>query len=148
MQAIAPIGIGLSVLSGIMGAQGQSAAYRYAQSQAERRALAARTAADQTDAALRDQLVTTLGNIEAIRASANIDPTSPTGQAILEREREVSERQRRIQVGNLQAQGAQYESDAAFYGSAASSALGIGYLNAFGSGIKSLVGMRTTTTYG
>lgn len=47
-----------------------------------------------TDVTMRDELNTTLGNIDAIRAAAHIDPTSPTSAAIRERETLVSDRQR------------------------------------------------------
>lgn len=143
MQAALPIiGMGLQVAGGIMGSQGQAAGYRHAAAQAERKALAARTAADETDASLRGELMTTLGNIRAIRAAAGVLPDSPTGLAIAAGEEKESDRQRLIKVSSLIAQSKQYSDDASFYKSAASTALSTGYLTAFGKGISGLSTMK------
>ena len=133
--------VGFGAAGAIAKGAGDAAGYRHAEDKAQRMALAARTAADETDAQLREELTTTLGNIEAIRAAANIDPTSPTGLAIMDEEQRVSDRQRRIKVGSLKAQATQYDRDAAFYGSMAGPALGLGFLNAFSGGIKTLAGL-------
>ncbi len=129
---------GLSVASGIEQGQATSAAYKQKEADAQRVAFAAKTAADQTDSELRDELHVTLGNIDAIRAAAGVGADSPTGQAIRERETEVSDRQRRIRVGNLLSQADQSTADAAFYNSSASSALGMGLLSGLAGGFKSL----------
>ncbi len=133
---------GLSVASGISQGQGQAAAYKAKEAAAQRQAFDARTAADQTDSALRDELHITLGNIDAIRAAAGIDSTSPTGQAIAENEAKVSDRQRRIRVGNLLSQADQSEADARYYNSAAGSALGMGLLGGVASGFNKLSALK------
>jgi len=132
---------GLQVAGSIQQARAAAAGYQYKEAQAQRQAFAARTAADQTDAALRDELNLTLGNIEAIRAAAGVGRDSPTGIAVAEREAEVSDRQRRIRVGNLLSQADQFDADARYFNSAAGSALSTGYLGAFGTGLKSLSGL-------
>lgn len=104
-------------------AEGKAREYEFKAQQAERQARAARTAADQTDAFLRDELTTTLGNIEAIRAAGGVAAGSPTSEAILAREEDVSERQRRIKVGNIKAQAAESEEGARFYRDAATRSL-------------------------
>jgi hypothetical protein len=43
--------------------------------------------AAQTDTVMREQLATVLRNIEAVRASGNVDPTSPTTVAMEDRSR-------------------------------------------------------------
>lgn len=132
---------GLSVASGAMQGKATAAGYAQKESQAQRTAFAARTAADQTDSQLRDELSITLGNIDAIRAAAGVGADSPTGQAIRERETTVSDRQRRIKVGNLISQADASDSDALFYRSAQSSALGLGWLSGFAGAMKSLSGL-------
>jgi hypothetical protein len=139
--ALSAAPLALSAFGSITEAQGKAAGYRQAEDKAQRQAMAARTAADQTDTALREELATTLGNIASIRAAANIDPTSPTGLAIAEEERRQSERQRLIRTGNLRAQATQSDRDASFNRYAASNAMTSGYINAFSQGIKGLSGL-------
>lgn len=133
---------GLQVMGGLSAAQGQAAGYRYAQDRAERLELNAKTAANETDTQLREELGRTLGQIQAIRAAANTDGSSPTAIAIEDEETRQSDRQRRIKVGNLNAQASQYGADAEYYGYAGGQALQTGYLNAFATGIKGLAGVR------
>ncbi len=132
---------GLQVAGGISKARGEAAGYQYKEAQAQRQAFAARTAADQTDAGLRDELSVTLGNIAAIRAAAGVGADSPTGMAIEDRNATISDRQRRIRVGNYMTQADQSDADARYFNYAAGSALETGYLNAFGTGLKSLSGL-------
>lgn len=135
-------GTGLQVAGGLSRAKGEAAAYQHKEAQAQREARAARIAADQTDAFFRDELNTTLATIDAIRASSGVNVDSPTGQALRARETEVSDRQRKIKVGNLRMQADQSERDSAFYRYAAGRTLKTGYLDAFGTGIKGLAGLR------
>ena len=95
--------IGLQTLGGVLQAHGQAQGYQQA-GQGAAAARAASTAADQTDAALRDELETSRGNIATLRAAAGIDSSSPTSLALIAENREESDRQRRIKVGNLRAQ--------------------------------------------
>lgn len=141
MMVTSLVGTGLQVMGGIEQARGQAAGYQYREAQAQRQAFNARTAADQTDAFLRDELAVTLGNIAAIRAAAGVGADSPTGQAIIAKEQDISDRQRRIKVGNIQSQADQSEADARYFNFAASNALSTGYLGAFGKGLKTLSGI-------
>lgn len=129
---------GLEVVGGLLEAKGKAEGYKYSEEKARRQAAAARTAADETTAQLTDELSTTLGNIQAIRAAAGADSASPTALAIMGKETEVAERQRRIQVGNLYAQAEQSELDRRYFRSAASSALLAGTVGAFARGAKTL----------
>lgn len=95
-------------------------------------------AAAETDTNIREELKTTVANIRAIRASAGIDPDSPTTAAILANEGRISERERRIRVGNIMAQAASDKRAAQFYKSAAPNTFLYGTLGAFGSGFTSL----------
>lgn len=117
-------------------AQGAAAADKFKAQQSAEAAKVGRTAAAQTDAALRDELHTTLGNIAAIRASTGTDPYSPTGNAIAEKNIEISDRQRRIRVNNIMQQVGLDEQGAGFYRSAAKNAMFAGTLGAAASGFK------------
>lgn len=104
---------------------------------AERAAEFGRIQANQTDAGLREELQTTLANIDAIRASSNIMPGSPTGEAIKDRESYISDRQRRAKVTSIMAQAdedqrtATYDrSVAAYERSVGRQAVLMGYLGA------------------
>lgn len=144
MQALPLVmlaGTGLQVGSSLMKARGQADAYKFQEAQAQRKAYAARTAADQTDAQLRDELDVTLGNIFAIRAASNASIDSPTSQALIDKNVERSDRQRMIKVGNLLNQANADDSAARYYSSAADQAMTTGWLNAGSSLIKGLGGL-------
>ena len=116
MAAAAPIFMGLS---GIVGAVGQYQAGNYAAAQSKRAAQVGRIQADQIDASYREELNSTLANIKSIRASAGVDPNSPTGQAVNEDQVRTSNRDRIIDVGSKRMQANQDEADAKFRKSAA-----------------------------
>jgi len=60
--------------------------------------------ANLTDATMRQNLNTTIGNIETIRAAGNIDPSSPTSAALLEQNERRSDSQRMAAVGSIRSQ--------------------------------------------
>ncbi|MBM3505903.1 MAG: hypothetical protein FJX65_18835 [Alphaproteobacteria bacterium] len=104
---------------------------------AERAAEFGRVQADQTDVSHREEPATVLANIDAQRASSGLDPTSPTGIALKERETEVSDRDRRNRVTGLRLQAEEDERQAAYGRSVATyqravgrSALKLSYFNA------------------
>jgi hypothetical protein len=98
------VAAGASTASGLFSASGQAQATSYQSAQAAVAARRGKIAAAETDTTLRQNLQDTIGNIRAIRASAGIDPNSPTTQAIIASESAKSERSRRIQVANAEAQ--------------------------------------------
>jgi hypothetical protein len=79
--------------------------------------------ASQTGAQMTRNLNTTLGNIDAIRAAAHTDPTSPTGVAVRENTAAIGNEQRNITVDNIKTQTDQQVSDAAYYRTASANAL-------------------------
>lgn len=91
------------------GANAKAADADFQAERAQRAAEFGRVQADQTDAQLREDLATTVANIDAIRASSNIDPRSPTGYAIKDRETYVSDRTRRNAVTSIRMQAAEDE---------------------------------------
>jgi hypothetical protein len=118
--------------------QGEAATQEYLAKRDERAAELGRLRAVQTDVALRDELTTTLANIDAIRAAANIDITSPTTFAIKGHETEVSDRQREIKVASINAQADEDEASARYRRRVAEDALFGSYLGAGASLLKGL----------
>ena len=133
------LGLGLQTIGGLAQAKATSDAQSFQADQATRAARAGRVAADQTDAALRDELATTVSHIQAIRASAGMGD-SPTSEAIIDKESEVSDNQRRIRVGNLRSQAEDDDRSAAFLRRSARSSLNLSYLSAAGLGMSGLSG--------
>ncbi len=114
----------------LMQAQGQAAGAKAQQIKAQKAAQIARVQADQADSAYRDELRTTLANIDTIRASANVDSASPTAFALRNQAREDSDMQRERKVSGIRMQANQLDQDAAFYGSAARNYITAGLVNA------------------
>jgi hypothetical protein len=83
----------------------------------------------QTNAQMTRNLSITLGNIDAVRAAARSDPTSPTGAAVRDYADQVGTNQKNIKVDSIMAQAQEDEAQAAYMRSASSSAL-------LGGGIK------------
>lgn len=90
---------------------------------AERSATLGRTQADLTDATLRDQLATTLGNISVIRAAGHIDPSSPTSAAVMGYEARKADLQREAALTSIHAQVTEDEASAAYLHKAAAFSL-------------------------
>lgn len=114
MGATAPIvglasiaSIGMSVAGNITKGSGTQAADNFQADRAARAAEFGQTQALLTDTTDRENLNTTLGNIEVVRAAAGIDPTSPTTEALMDRSTELSNRQRMAAVGSIKAQSAE-----------------------------------------
>lgn len=119
MQALPAIGGILSGVSGVVGAMGASAGQKWEGEKAKRAAEVGRVRADQIDATYRDELNSTIANIRAIRSSSGASVASPTGMAIEADQQRISDRDRKIDVGNQRMQANQDEQDAKFRKSAA-----------------------------
>jgi phage I-like protein len=113
-----------------MKGQGQQAADDFKAAQQERAATYGRLKAQQTDAQMIEQTNTQLGNIDAIRAAAGADPTSPTSYALKDRTAALSNRNRSITVDNILAQAASDEADANYMRQAGDYALTSSFVNA------------------
>lgn len=122
--------LGLSAFSAIEKGAGTKAADDYQAARLEKAAAYGRTEAEQTSGQMLENLNVTLGNIDAVRAAAHTDPTSPTGAAIRDATEYKGDRARSIQVGNILAKASQDERDAAYMRSAGSFAMNMSYLNA------------------
>jgi hypothetical protein len=97
---------------------------------AERAAEFGKMQAGLTDTVMREQLNTTLSNIDVIRAAAHVDPTSATGVAVEAYQSKISDRQRTAALANINQQVAQDTADADYLRKAGQFALNQGYLGA------------------
>lgn len=123
-------GAGLSAYADILKGQGTAAGENYKAASLENAAQRGRVAAAQTGASETEKLVQTLGNIDAVRAAAHTDPTSPTGAAIRDWNETLGLTKKSIDVDNIMAQSQQEDSDAAYLRSASKYALLGGELGA------------------
>ena len=123
-------GVGLSAYGSVLKGEGQAAGDQYQAERLDTEATYGRLKADQVGAQLTERLNITLQNIDAVRAAARDDPSSPTGQAVRDYQEMIGTRQKTITVDNILAQTQQNEADAAFYRNAASSALLSGNISA------------------
>lgn len=113
----------MSGVSGVVGAVGASQGQKWEAEKSKRAAEVGRVRADQIDASYRDELNSTIANIRAIRSSSGASVNSPTGRAIESDQQRISDRDRKIDVGNQRMQATQDEADAKFRRSAAKTAL-------------------------
>lgn len=124
------MGLGLSAFSSVMKGEGEKAGYDMRAAKLEQAAAFGKVQAEQTAAQFSEQLNTTLGNIDAVRAAAGIDPTSPTTAAIEGKQTYVSNRQKNTTVDNILNQAKTNEADARYMREAGDFALKQGYLSA------------------
>lgn len=144
--AAAAISTGFQVAGSVAGAYGQKQGADQAAYAAQRRVEAGKLKALQTDTALREELASTIGNIEAVRAAANTNPNSPTIMAIKQNTRGRMDEDRKRQVGNIESQVAQDQAAVRFYRSYGRRAMVGGLLTAGGqlasAGAKSIAGIK------
>jgi hypothetical protein len=129
--ALSIAGAGLSAFGQVNQAKGTQAADEARADQLSAAAERGRIAATQTSAQMTEDLNTTLGNIAAVRAAANIDPTSPTTAAVLGRQEYVGDRAKNISVENLMAQAEENDASANYLRQAGAYALSQGKIGAF-----------------
>jgi hypothetical protein len=142
VAAVASIAsVAMSAGGSIMKGMGTNAGDQYQAARLERAAEYGRVSADQTDAQMRENLNVSLGNIDAVRAAAHTDPSSPTGAAIVDRTEMLGDRARGIKVGNILAQTNQEQADASYLQSAGSFAQTMGF---FGAGADVMKGIGST----
>lgn len=124
------LSIGLSAYADVEKGAGTKAADDFQAAKATQDAQYGRLQADLNDTTSHERLNAQLGNIDAIRAAAHIDPTSPTTQAVEQWQTQISERQRLATSGTLRAQASTDDASAAYLKQAGQFAQSQGYLNA------------------
>jgi hypothetical protein len=128
LPAMSLAGHGFQAFGSVAKGMGTKAADDFQAARLNRAAEYGKLAADQTYGQMTEKLNTTLGNIDAVRAAAHDDPTSPTGVAFRDRQEYLGERERGIKVGSILAQARDDEASAAYLRSAGKNALMMGYL--------------------
>jgi hypothetical protein len=127
MQAAGPAlsiaAIGLKAAGDYSSSRGVAAGDTVKAEELDRAAQYGDLKATQTNAQMTRNLSITLGNIDAVRAAARTDPTSPTGAAVRDYTEYTGEEQKNIKVSSIMAQATQDEADAAYMRTAASRAL-------------------------
>lgn len=117
------IAAGLTLASSLVGAVGNYQSAQYAADQSKRAAKVGEIQADQVNTAYREDFNATVANIKSIRSSVGVGANSPTEMAYIDEQRETSNRDRKIEVGNKLMQADQDRADAAFRRSSAGWAL-------------------------
>jgi hypothetical protein len=124
------LALGLSAYSDVEKGAATQAADNFQADKATEAAKFGRLQADLSDTTMTEKLNTTLGNIDAIRAAAHVDPTSPTTGAVEQWQTELSERQRLAAGGTLRAQASADDASAEYLRKAGAFAQQQSYLNA------------------
>jgi hypothetical protein len=122
--------VGLSAYSTMLQSQGVAKADEYQATKLDNAAKYGELKAVQTAGQMTRSLNTTLGNIDAVRAAANTDPNSPTGQAFRDNQEQIGTDQKNITVNSILQQSRQDTADAQYYRSAAKDALFAGKIGA------------------
>lgn len=145
--------VGLTAYGDVTKASGTAAGDQFRAAELDRAAQYGELKATQTSGQLTRNLNMQLGNIDAIRAAAHDDPTSPTGVAVRDYAEQRGIEQRDIQVDSILAQSKQSEADAAYLRKSASDALlsgdiaaGADVLKGIGGSLGSLGGPSGVTT--
>src|SRR5881394_883003 len=124
------VSIGLQAYSDILKSEGVAKADEYQAAKLEVAAQYGELKAVQTAGQMTRSLNRTLGNIDAVRAAAGNDPTSPTGAAVRDQAEQIGSEQKQITVDSILQQSRQERADAAYYRSAADDALFAGKIGA------------------
>jgi hypothetical protein len=140
--------LGLQGYSTILQSQGVAAADEFQASKLENAATYGELKAQQTAGQMTRSLTNTLGNIDAVRAAANVDPSSPTGAAVRDNQEQIGTDQRNITVNSILQQSRQDKADAAYYKQAGSDALFAGGISAAAGIAKGIAGRFTGGLFG
>lgn len=130
--------IGLQAYSDILKSEGVAKADEYQAAKLDSAAKYGELKAVQTGGQMTRNLNTILGNIDAVRAAANTDPTSPTGAAVRDNQEMIGNEQKSITVNSILQQARQDKADAGYYRSAAKDALFAGKIGAAAGVFKGL----------
>ena len=130
----------MAPIGDMVSAFGTFSADKYQAAEQEQAAQYGELKATQTNAALTRNLNQTLGNIDAVRAAARTDPTSPTGAAVRNTVESADVANKNIQVDSIMEQARMDEANASYLRQASSMALLSGSIGAFGDLLKGFSG--------
>ena len=122
-MAISIASAGLGAVSKGLSAEGASSADQFKAQQLDEAATYGELKAQQTNAQLTRNLSISLGNIDAVRAAARADPSSPSGAAVRDYVENTGTTNKNIDVDSITEQARQDEAGAAYMRSASSTAL-------------------------
>jgi hypothetical protein len=128
--AVSLISIGLSAYSSKEKGDATASANQFQADKATDAAKFGRLQADLTNTTATEKLNSTLGNIDAIRAAAHVDPTSPTTAAVEDWQTEISNRNRLAAEGTIESQASSDAASADYLAKAGAFAQLQGYLGA------------------
>ena len=123
---------GFKMLGDYAGAKATSAGDIFKAEELEQQAQYGELKATQTNAQMTRNLAITLAHVDAVRAAAHTDPSSPTGAAVRGEMEEVGTERKNITVANIEQQVRMDEANAAYLRSAASNALMMGNIKMVG----------------
>jgi hypothetical protein len=124
--------IGFKMLSDYTTSRAAAGADVYQAQLMEEQAQYGELKAKQTNAQMTNRLAITLGHIDAVRAAAHTDPTSPTGAAVRGEREMLGTEQKEITVENIMQQARMDEANAAYMRSQSSNALLSGNISMLG----------------
>lgn len=130
--------MGFSAASSVMQGEGNAAADTYKAETLDRAAQYGTLKGTQTNAQLTKNLAISLGTLDAVRAAARTDPTSPTGAAVRDYVEQTGTEQKNIKVDSIMAQAQEDEANAAYLRNASKTALLGGDLGAVGDVLKGI----------
>jgi len=124
--------LGFSAASSVIQGEGTASSDTYRAEQLDRAAQFGELKASQTNAQLTRNLSISLGNLDAVRAAARGDPSSPTAAAVRDWVEQTGTEKKNITVDSITAQAQEDEANAAYLRQASSQALLGGELGAAG----------------
>ena len=136
--------VGLSAYGAKTAAAGTAAGDNYQAAILDRAAQYGELQAKQTNAEMTRKLTTTLGNIDAVRAAAHTDPSSPTGGAVRDYAEKVGNEQKSIKVNSILAQSQMDTANATYLRQAGNTALLAGNITAGADIAKGVGGLITS----
>ncbi|MEJ0095767.1 MAG: hypothetical protein WDN46_20875 [Methylocella sp.] len=137
-SALSLLSTGLGVFGAIQQGNANAQGAEFQAQQAERASQFGQIKALQTSTFMSRNLQTSIDNIQAVRASANVEGNSPTGEAIENNVRTTGQQQISQKVQNIDAQSQQDQDAAAFYTQSANNALLGGFLGGAGKALGGL----------
>jgi hypothetical protein len=133
-------GTGFAMYADYLKSRGEKAADIFKAEELEQQAAYGRLKADQVNAQKTRNLAITLSHIDAVRAAAHTDPTSPTGAAVRGTVEERETEAKNITVENILQQARMDEANAAYMRSAGSNALLAGNFQMFADVAQGITG--------
>src|SRR6516164_9806520 len=92
---------GFKMLGDYTTSRAEAGAERFKAEELEQQAQYGELKAKQTNAQMTQRLAVTLGHVDAVRAAAHTDPSSPTGAAVRGMREELGEEAKGITVENI-----------------------------------------------